>query len=273
MIRKFATVSRFRVAQGLILAAVLAGAATQAQQNPPAEATPPQPQEQQPQEQQPQAQQPANQESSSSQEPSEEIGVRRRKAKEFNKWDFNIGGGGSLTRGSTKNFVRGGGGVFAAGVARNASKYLGLRLDFQYNNLPLRASALQAAGSTGGHSQVYSIALSPIINIPVGRTWGGYIIGGPAFYHRTGKLDNSTAIPGYACNPFFIWWGHCFNGNLPIHGQFLRATQNELGETFGGGITYKVRPHIEIYAEYRLMHGSHGGITTDLRPITAGIRW
>ncbi len=269
MIRKFATVSGFQFAQALILAATLAGPAAHAQQEPAAPATPSQEQPQQTQTQQ----QPGSPNSSSSQEPSEEIGVRKLKPKEYTNWSFNVGGGGSLTRGSTQNFVRGGGGVLAAGVARNASKYLGLRLDFQFDNLPLRAAALQAAGSTGGHSQVYILALSPIINIPATRTWGGYIIGGPAFFHRTGKLDNSTAIPGYACNPFFTWWGHCFNGSLPIHGQFLRATQNELGLTFGGGITYRIRPRIEIYAEYRLMHGSHGGITTDLRPITAGVRW
>lgn len=269
MIEKFAAVTRSQAVQALILTACLAGTTALAQQDP---ATPPAAAASQ---QQPaQAQQPSDQQSSSSsQESTEEIGIRKPKPKEFKNWQFNVGAGGSLTRGSTQQFIRSGGGSFAAGVARNASKYLGLRLDFQYNLLPIRPLALQSAGSTGGHAQVYSASLGPIINLPLTRTWGGYIIGAPGFFHRTGKLDNSTAIPGYACNPFFTWWGHCFNGSLPIFGQFLRATQDEVAVEFGGGITYRVRPSIEIYAEYRFLHGSHGGITTDLRPITAGIRF
>jgi hypothetical protein len=208
-----------------------------------------------------------------SQQPSEEIGMRKPKGREFNKWSFNVGGGASLTNGNTRNFVRGGGGVAAAGVARNYGAYFGLRLDFQFDNLPLKASALQAAGAPRANDHVYSLMLGPIINIPVGKNWGGYIIGGPAFYHRSGKLDSSSAIPGSACNPFFLWWGHCFVNNLPISGQFLHSSVNQFGEDFGGGITRKIRPNIDFYAEFRYLHGKHGGITTDLRPITIGLRW
>jgi hypothetical protein len=48
---------------------------------------------------------------------------------------------------------------------------------------------------------------------------------------------------------------------------------NQFGDDFGGGITRKVRPNIDFYAEFRYLHGSHSGITTDLRPITIGLRW
>ena len=184
-----------------------------------------------------------------------------------------MGGGASLTNGTTRKFVRGGGGVGAAGAARNYSKYFGVRLDFQFDNLPLRASALQAAQASGATDHVYSLMLDPIINIPVSKNWGGYIVFGPAFYHRSGKLDSSSAIPGSACNPFFIWWGHCFNGSLPINGQFLHSSQNEFGYNFGGAITRKIRPNMDLYVEFRYLHGKHNNITTDLRPITIGVRW
>jgi hypothetical protein len=306
MIRKLATVSPTQFMRGFILVTVLAGAAAvRAQQDPAAPTSSEQPQKQQPPQtepepqsppqdqssspqpssqqpsspqpngQQPSAQQPSGQQSSSqqSQEPSEEIGMRKPKPKEYKNWSFTGGGGASLSRGSTGNFVRSGGGVAAASVARNANKYLGLRFDFQFDNLPLRGSALQAAGSTGGHAHVYTGMLGPIVNIPVSKAWGGYVIGGVAFFHRTGALDSSSAIPGSACNPFFLWWGHCFNGSLPLFGPFLHASQNQWGVNFGGGITHRIRPNMEIYAEYRFLHGSHDNITTDLRPITVGIRF
>ena len=86
-------------------------------------------------------------------------------------------------------------------------------------------------------------------------------------------MDSSTALPGSACNPFFIWWGQCLTGSLPVRGEFLKANQNELGANFGGGITRKISPKMEFYAEIRYLHGKHFNITTDLRPITIGVRW
>jgi opacity protein-like surface antigen len=270
MIRKFATVSGSRVLS-LVLATILAGAATVYAQQTPAE----QPPAQQPQTQQPQTQPTPESPQSGTQEASPEETERpqKNKANLYKRWNFNVGGGASLTNGNTQNFVRGGGGVAAAGVARNYSKYFGFRLDFQFDNLPLRTSALRSAQATGATDHVYSLMLGPIITVPVSKNWGGYIIAGPAYLHRSGNLDSSAAIPGSACNPFFTWWGHCFNNSLPINGQFLHSSQNEFGYDFGGGITRKIRPNIDFYAEFRYLHGKHNNITTDLRPITIGIRW
>ncbi len=260
MIRKYEAVPGFRaVLAALFLMMTLAGPKTARAQQPET----PQPQSQQQPDQQ-----------SSSQEPSEEIGPRHKaKTHDYSNWTFNVGGGGSLTNGTTTKFARGGGGVVAFGVARNYSKYFGLRIDLQWDNLPLRNSALQLAQAPGATDHVYSLMLDPIFNIPVSSKWGGYFLVGPSFYHRSGKLDSSTAVPGSACNPFWIWWGACSNNSIPLSGRFLSSSVNQWGENFGGGITYKITPKFEFYSEFRYLHGSHSGITTDLRPITIGLRW
>ena len=280
MIRKFAQVPECRIALRLMLATILAGAITvHAQQTPPASST---------SVQQPTTQAPAGQ-SSSSQTPSgqapsaqsssqeatpEEIGLGRKpKVKDYKNWSFNVGGGGSLTNGETGKFVRGGGPIAAVGAARNYSKYFGLRVDFQWDNLPLKNSALELAQAPGATSHVYSFTFDPIINIPVNSRWGGYLVFGPAFYHRSGKLDSSSVQPGSACNPFWNWWGTCLGGSIPLNQQFLAASQNEFGENFGGGITRRLTPKFELYGEFRYLHGSGGGRNTDLRPITVGLRW
>lgn len=296
MIRKFASVPAVSVVLRSILITILTGAATlyaqqTPSQDPPADQAPAQqaPAQAQPdsQEAPPQPTTPAQsttppattqptatQQTSTSQEPStEEIPAKQPKPRGYENWTFNVGGGASLTNGSTKTFVRGGGGIAAAGVARNYSKYFGLRLDFQFDNLPLRTSALQAAQAPSATDHVYSVTLNPIINIAATKVWGGYITAGPGFFHRSGKLDSSTAIPGSACNSFFLWWGHCFNDSLPINGNFLHSSQNQFGYNFGGGITRQIRPGLDFYAEFRYLHGKHDGITTDLRPITIGVRW
>ena len=265
MIRKFPGVPGFRFFASVVLMTILTGIATlHAQQTP--QQTPPN--------NQTQAQPPNSQDSSSSQEElPDTIPGRRKKPVNYQKWTFNVGGGANLPSGDTNKFVRGGGGVAAAGVARNYNKYFGIRLDFQFDNLPLRDSALQAAQASSATSQVYSFNLDPIINIPVTSKWGGYVVFGPGFYHRTGKLDSSTAIPGSGCNPFYTWWGSCYASSLPLNGHFLSTTQNEFGYNFGGGITRKIRGNIDFYAEFRWLHGSGGKQSTDLRPITIGVRW
>ncbi len=270
MSRKFARVSSFRIVLAFIWTTILAGATTVRAQQVPAE---PSPAQQAPTQQQPAAQQPADQSSSQEATP-EEIPVRKPKAPEFNKWSFNVGGGASLTNGTTRTYVRSGGLIAAGGVTRNYSKYLGLRFDFQFDNLPLRTSALELGQTTSATSHVYSFLFDPIINVPVTKLWSGYIVAGFGYFHRSGKLATSTALPGSACNGFFTWWGNCFNSSLPLNSNFNSTSLNHYGENFGGGIARKVGSNVEIYGEFRYLHGKGaGGITTDLRPITVGVRW
>jgi opacity protein-like surface antigen len=264
MIRKFAKVPELRFALVVTFLMILAGATTVRAQQTPAPSTPAQPAQAQPQPEQ-----------SSSQDTAadEETSRRKSKPRNYNKWTFNVGGGASLTNGVTTQFVKGGGPIGAAGAARNFSKYFGLRVDFQWDNLPLRDSALQLAQAPGATSHVYSFTFDPIINIPVTKVWSGYAVIGPSYFHRSGKLDSSTAVPGSACNAFFTWWGTCFNGSLPLNKDFLSASQNEFGYNFGGGIARRITPKFEFYGEFRYLHGKRNGITTDLRPITIGLRW
>ena len=263
MIRKFATIPGFGLFQFAVLVIILTGVATVHAQQPSTQQPPPQSQTQRP-----------DQSSSSQEAPQEETpSSRRKKPHDYKNWVINVGGGANLPSGTTNTYVRGGGGVAAAGVARNFSRYFGLRLDVQFNNLPLRTSALELAQAPGANNHLFAAMLDPIINIPVTKNWGGYIVVGPSFHHRSGKLDSSTAKPGSACNGFFTWWGNCYAAALPINGNFLHSSQNEFGVNFGGGVTRKLRPNVDLYVEYRYLHGKHNDITTDTSPITIGIRF
>jgi opacity protein-like surface antigen len=222
----------------------------------------------------PAAQQPAAQQPSSDQEPAEEESTRRRvKPKDYKNWNYNVGLGANLDSGTTRTFVRGGGPLATAGVARNGSKYLGLRADFIFADLPLRDSTLQLAQAGSATSYLFAFTLDPVINIPVTKTYGGYVLLGPGFYHRWGTLSSDNAVPGSGCNPFFEWWGACPNVSIPLSDSFLHSNVNEFGYNVGAGVTRKMPSGVELYAEYRLTHGSRNNITTDTRPITIGVRW
>jgi opacity protein-like surface antigen len=224
--------------------------------------------------QQPAVQPPAAQQPDTSQEPADEDSMRKKvKARDYKPWVFNVGAGANVDSGTTKTWVRGGGVVGAVGVAHNANKYLGLRADFFYANLPLRDSTLQLAQATGATSYALDLTLDPIINIPVTKEWGGYVLFGPGYFHRGGSLSGTSAVPGSGCNSFWTWWGACSSPSIPLNGSFASSSQNAFGYNFGGGVTRKVPSGVEIYLEYRFTHGAHNGITTDVRPITLGLRW
>jgi opacity protein-like surface antigen len=228
-------------------------------------------QQAQPAQAQPQ-QAPAPAKPDAAQETEEVSSSRKVKPRDYKNWTFNVGGGSSLPHGTTNVFVKGGGIVADAGAARNFSKYFGLRMDLSWTDLPLRASALQLAQAPGGTNQVYGLTIDPIIYIPATKVYSGYVLIGPGFYRRSGKLDSSTTVPGSSCNAFWGWWGTCLNGSLPL-GTFLKENQNQLGFNYGGGIARKVTRKIDLYAEYRAQHGSHNNNTTDTRTLTVGVRW
>jgi Outer membrane protein beta-barrel domain len=225
--------------------------------------------------QQPQSSTPSAQQSGS-EEASQEEGPlpRQRKPPDFNKWSYNLGAGANVDSGATKTFVRGGGVGGTVGVARNGNKYLGLRADFMYEDLPLKQSSLVLAGAQSAYSYLLSFTVDPIINIPVTSNFGGYVLFGPGYFHRGGTLNSDTAVPGTPCNSFYTWWnGLCPNVSLPLDGSFVHSSQNDFGYNIGAGITRKMPSGVEVYAEFRLIHGSANETTTDVRPITVGVRW
>jgi len=201
-----------------------------------------------------------------------ETPARRVKPRLYKTWLFSAGAGANLPSGTTEKFVRGGAPAIDAGAARNFSKYFGLRADFNWTDLPLRASALQLAQAPSGSNRVYGLTFDPVIYIPASPVYSGYVFIGPGFFHRSGKLDSSTAVPGSSCNQFWDWWGTCLNSSLPL-GTFLKESENQLGYNLGGGIARKTTEKIDIYAEFRALHGSHNGNTTDVRTLTLGVRW
>jgi opacity protein-like surface antigen len=271
MIGKFATAS----ALALLVLIILMAAQGFAQTTP---ATPPAAQDpaaQAPPAQAPAAPAQAAQQPASGQEPADEASLRRKvKPKDFKNWTFNVGAGANVDSGTTRDWVRGGGFGGSIGVARNVNKYLGLRADGIFADLPLRDSTQELVGASGATSYAYAITLDPIINVPVTSLYSGYIVFGGNYVHRAGKLDDDTTLPGSPCNGFWRWWGVCEgNGSISLSNNFVNANENQFGYNFGAGVTRKMPSGVEIYAEYRILHATSNGIASDFRPITIGFRW
>lgn len=199
---------------------------------------------------------------------------RRKKPRDYKKWNYDVGVGAHVDSGATKTFVRGGGLQGNIGVARNANKYFGLRGEFMYADLPLRQSSLSIAQAGSSNAYLLAAMVNPVINFPVTSLWGGYVVFGGGYLRRSGSLNSDTTVPGSGCNAFWTWWGGtCNNVSLPLNGSFVNTTQNEFGYDVGAGVTRKMPSGVQVFAEFRLMHGSANGTTTDVRPISIGVRW
>jgi hypothetical protein len=266
----------------LMLLTILLGARGFAQTAPAAQTPGAPPAVQQPASPTPAAQTPAAQTPAAkppdSQEPADESSSsssRRKRVHDYKNWVYNVGAGANLDSGPTRTWVRQGGFVAGAGVARNANKYLGLRADFIFADLPLRDSTLNLAQATGASTHAYAVTLDPIVNVPLTKEYTVYFLFGSDFMHRSGNLQSDATIPGSPCNSFWNWWGACQSSNfsLPLSGNFTDSSLNQFGYNVGVGVTRKLPSGVEFYGEGRIMHGTHNGITTDYRPITIGFRW
>jgi opacity protein-like surface antigen len=204
----------------------------------------------------------------------EQPGAHRKKVHDYKNWTFDIGAGAHVDSGSTKTWVRGGGVGGTFGVARNANKYLGLRVDLLYDDLPLRQSTLALAQASSATTYALTVMAGPVINIPVTHLYSGYVVFGPGYVRRAGTLHGDTALPGSPCTPFWTWWeGTCPALSLPLNGSFTSTGQNEFAYNIGAGVARKMPSGVEVFAEYRLIHGSANGTTTDMRPVSVGVRW
>ena len=66
-------------------------------------------------------------------------------ASRIQELSFNVGGGGSLSNGTTATYVRGGGPIGPPVLLLTDSKYFGFRLDFQWDDLPLCIAPTRAS--------------------------------------------------------------------------------------------------------------------------------
>ena len=137
------------------------------------------------------------------------------------------------------------------------------------------ASLLYAGGRPGGSASSYLFALNvgPVINIPVTKDWGGYILFGGGYYHRWGTLSSNATVPGFVLHSVLYMVDGLRGCEYSGEWKFYHFRPKPLRLRRGGGDHAQDAQWVQLYAEFRLMHGSGNGTTTDVRPITLGVRW
>lgn len=195
---------------------------------------------------------------------------------DFNRFDFNVGGGLGIGRSYVAAFV--GNSYHAeAGAGINFSRLFGVDAEYMYYGLGLRPSVSQNQSLPDASGNLQAISLDGIVNVPrhFGK-WKAYGIFGVGFYRRSVSARSQLLAPGTICQAAWVrWWDvNCLNGAIQSAQTMSSMTKDAGGFNYGGGVTYSVpRLHSRLYVEGRYHRAYQSDGQTIVIPISVGLRW
>jgi len=192
---------------------------------------------------------------------------------QYSHFNFNVGGGVGFPLSDTSNFVNNGSN-FVVGAGPNVNHVLGFSGEFMWQDLPLKSGVIRSLGIPGANSRQYSLTGNIILRVPTHAGVGAYFIGGGGWYRRNEQALAPGLAAGTVCPPFWVWWGVCTTGLFPTAVVIGSRTADAFGGNVGGGLTVRIAEGLKFYTEVRYHHASYGrGVTTDVLPLTFGLRW
>ena len=185
-------------------------------------------------------------------------------------WNFNVGGGVTPALGTTGSRANTGW-HYKLGAGYNFTPTFGTILEFQQNNLGVSNSVLTSLAVPNGDARLYSVSLNPIWRVRTGDRVGGYAIGGVGWYRRTVEFTQPTTATALAFDP---WFGLLFPVTVPANQVIGSFSSNAVGLNGGVGMTIgKVESGPKFFTEIRYHWADTRGISTQILPITFGVRW
>lgn len=198
----------------------------------------------------------------------------------YSRYNLHFGAGIGVAAGPTANFA-GVSGTFQAGAGPNLNKHSSIVGEFMWQGLPPTSKALaplmgpSLSGSPVPSADLLALTANYMYHIDR-RRFGFYLIGGVGWYHRSVAPVDYSIAPGTACQPVSSWWGYpCQNGLVSTQTALVARTIDSGGINGGGGLTINSGLEgIKFYVEARYHYSPQGGgVSTQIVPVTFGVRW
>lgn len=197
-------------------------------------------------------------------------------AQQFNRFNFNVGGGvggglGDVGKFTGKSYQGG------AGAGVNFNRLFGVNAEYMYYNLSFKESVITdqfLPHDAGGRLQ--SMTLNGIFTFPTHGKWGVYAIAGVGFYRRSVEASNDVLVKGTRFQPVYALWGitHSTDNFITETQTLSSRTVSAAGYNFGGGLTYRVPfHHAQVYVEGRYHRANTDDLHTSVFPVSFGLRW
>jgi len=176
-------------------------------------------------------------------------------------WNFDFGGGPTAITGSNHSLESGSNFVFGGGY--NYSPSSGFVLEFMNSWLGVSDRVLQDNGAINGSGYIWSFTVNPVWRFPISGPVGGYLIGGGGYYERQMRFIEPVQV--------FV---PTFGGGFFAPGLVtVRQTDDAGGLNGGAGITWNLGWGTKFFVEARYHYIFTSGHSTQLIPVTFGIRW
>jgi opacity protein-like surface antigen len=190
----------------------------------------------------------------------------------YSKYIFNAGAGPGFNQSRTSDFADtsfhfvGGGGF-------NFSQSIGTSIEYQYYRLSIKDNIAQQASLEDPSGHLDSLSLNGILRVP--NHLGIYGIGGIGWYRRTVHSGQATNVPaGTPCPDIWAWWDIPCSGGVTQSATVLNDNSDDaFGVNMGAGVNFRISGRLKGYTEIRYHHAYHHQISTQVTPLTFGIRW
>jgi hypothetical protein len=172
----------------------------------------------------------------------------------FLTWGANFGGGGGLHFG----------------------KRFSVLAEYQFADDKLPGSLIADAGAQGGYAHIWSLTLDPVIDLLPSHTNSAYVTGGGGFYRKVTSFTDPEEVE--QC------YYYCVIGTENV--VVSHFSSNQGGVNFGLGLTHRLGGlygdgSMKLFGEVRYVFintpsatsTSYGLGTTELVPVTFGVRW
>jgi opacity protein-like surface antigen len=167
------------------------------------------------------------------------------------------------------------------GVGYNFDRHNSLIGEFMWNDLQPTGGALnQIRAATNnpnlnGHGNFVGLMANYRLRFE-GKTFGAYLIaGGGGFYRNVSLSQLVTLGNSVTCSPEWLWWGFsCSSGVVTSNQTVASASSTAPGADGGVGFTVKLPDsRYKFYIEARYYYSPNKSVSTQLLPISAGIRF
>jgi hypothetical protein len=140
------------------------------------------------------------------------------------------------------------------------TEYVGLMLDFTYNDFGINRRNLNRAQAEEGSQRYWAVTLNPIFHVNQRGPVDFYVTAGGGIYSQITELRSRFGDP--------------FPGGFEHHDRIRRNTIYKPGVDGGVGFAYQIGfTGVRLFAEARFHHMFTDGSGTSFVPVTVGVRF
>lgn len=197
-------------------------------------------------------------------------GLAQSRNEEFHHLTLSAGGGLTTIAGPDAGKLDLGGNLQLNG-GYFFNRYFGITGNFMFSHLGITRAELNNLNQPDGSARVYAVTADPTLRVPLGHGFSAYALVGGGYLRRTVEFTQPTLAWTYIYDP---WWGYFGPVLVPVDVVLGTTTSNSGAFDTGGGFNFPLpRTRVKLFVEARYFKGFTSNTTTNVVPITFGIRW